>query len=206
MKLYLSSMSPVDKTELLKLLPVDSNFSVVIVPNAWDTYPKERKSLEVSNCVESFKSFGCKTSILDLIELNERDVEQALKNTNLVWVMGGNSFYLNYYAQKSGFNKVIKTMADSGLVYGGESAGALLAGSTLHGIEHLDDPKEAPETIWDCIGLLDYGLIPHWGWEKYGDYLAKAKIEMEKYGKVVTIDNNKALIIVDGEITEVDNP
>jgi len=118
-------MSPADKTELLKLLPADENLSVAIVPNAWDTYPKERKELEVNNCVASFKKYGLKTSILDLSSSDKRAVEQSLKNVNLVWVMGGNSFHLNFYAKKSGFSEALKKSLDEGLVYGGESAGAV---------------------------------------------------------------------------------
>ncbi len=199
MKLYLSSMSPVNKAELLKLLPDGHDLSVTIVPNAWDIYPKERKELEVNNCVASFKKYGFKTSILDLTNSDKQAVEQSLKDANLVWVMGGNTFYLNFYAQKSGFGEFLKKRLNENLVYGGESAGAVLVGSTLHGIEHLDDPKLAPEIAWDGVGLLDYGLIPHWGWEKYGEYLAKAKTEMEKHGKVATIDNDEALVIIDGQ-------
>lgn len=199
-------MSTTDKTELLKLLPDTNNLSVVIVPNAWDTYPKERKELEVNNCVASFEQYGFKVSIIDLTKADKQTIKQSLKDTALVWVMGGNTFYLNYYAQKSGFSEVLKPLLDEGLVYGGESAGAALVGSTLHGIEHLDDPKLAPKVSWDGIGLLDYGLIPHWGWEKYGEYLTKAKTEMEKYGKVTTIDNDKAIIIIDGQSKIVENP
>jgi dipeptidase E len=119
--------------------------------------------------------------------------------------MGGNTFHLNYYAQKSGFGDVIKNLLLEGLVYGGESAGAILVGSTLHGIEYLDDPKLAPEILWNGIGLLDYGLIPHWGWEKYGEYISKARNEMEKHGTVITLDNDKALVIIDGQTKVVHN-
>lgn len=192
-------MSPADKTELIKLLPDEGNLSVAIIANAWDTYPKERKNLELNDCVTSFEKYGLKTSVLDLAKVNEQAVERSLKNVNLVWVMGGNSFYLNYCAHKSGFDKVLRRIINENLVYGGESAGAVLVGSTLHGIEHLDDPKLAPEVMWDGIGLLEYGIIPHWGWEKYGEHLIKAKIEMESHSKVVTINNDEALTVIDNE-------
>lgn len=199
MKLYLSSMSPINKDELLKLVGKQSGLSVVIVPNAWDTYPKERKELEVANCIALFKSCGFTTSVLDLTISDKQKVEDGLKNKTLVWVMGGNTFYLNLYLHKSGFSEVIKQHLDNGLVYGGESAGAVVTGLTLHGIEHLDDPKESPEVIWEGLKLVDFSIIPHWGWEKYGEYLEKAKQEMEKSTKVVTIDNDKALVINGGE-------
>lgn len=152
-----------------------------------------------------FEGYGFKTSLLDLTKANRQVVEKSLKDTKLVWVMGGNTFYLNYYVEKSDFGAVVRELLDNGLVYGGESAGAVIVGSTLHGIEYLDDPKLAPEQIWQGIGLLDYGLIPHWGWEKYGQYLEQAKGEMEKYAHVSTIDNDEALVVDDGQSKIVSN-
>jgi dipeptidase E len=203
MKLYLSSMPLKSNDELLKLIGKQSNLSAVLVPTAWNTYPEERCTTEVAKCVETFKSYGFTTSILDLTIADKQTIEDTLKDKDLVWVMGGNTFYLNLYLHTSGFSEVIKKRLDNGLVYGGESAGAVVVGSTLHGVEHLDDPKDAPEVNWDGLQLVDSGIIPHWGYEKYGEYLEKAKQEMEKFTKVVTIDNDKALVINGSESYEV---
>lgn len=195
MKLYLSSMPLNSKDELLKLIGKQANLSVVLVPTAWGTYPEERRTTEVAKCVESFKSYGFTTSLLDLTTANKQTVENALQDKDLVWVMGGNTFYLNLYLHTSGFSELIKKHLDNGLVYGGDSAGVVVVGSTLHGVEHLDDPKDSPEVIWEGLQLVDYGILPHWGYEKYGEYLEKAKQEMEKFGRVVTVDNDKTLVI-----------
>jgi dipeptidase E len=203
MKLYLSSMPLKSKSELLKLIGKQGNLSTVLVPTAWGTYSEERRTTEVAKCVESFKSYGFTTSILDLTAANKQAVEDMLKGKDLVWVMGGNTFYLNLYLHTSGFSELIKEHLDNGLVYGGESAGAVVVGLTLHGVEHLDDPKDSPGVIWDGLRLVDSGIIPHWGYEKYGEYLEKAKQEMEKFTKVVTIDNDNALVVNGGESYEV---
>jgi dipeptidase E len=203
MKLYLSSMPLRSKDELLKLIGKQSSLSAVLVPTAWGTYSEERRTTEIAKCVSAFKSYGFTTSILDLTKANKQTVEDMLKGKNLVWVMGGNTFYLNLYLHTSGFSEVIKEHLDNGLVYGGDSAGAVVAGSTLHGVEHLDDPNDAPEVLWDGLRLVDSGILPHWGYEKYGEHLEKTKQEMEKFTKVITIDNDKALIIDGDEAYEV---
>jgi dipeptidase E len=142
--------------------------------------------------------------MLDLKLLDKTAVEESLKQKDLVWVMGGNTFYLNFLLHKSGFKDVIKKLLKEGLVYGGESAGAVVAGSTLHGIEYLDDPKLSPEVIWEGLKLFDFGIIPHWGLSEYGESLLDAKREMERYAIVSTIDNDKALEI-EGEELEIIN-
>jgi dipeptidase E len=120
--------------------------------------------------------------------------------------MAGNTFYLNFYLQQSGFAKIVKEATAQGLVYGGESAGAVVAGSTLHGVEKVDDPAEAPAIIWEGLGLVDHGILPHADWEKYRKPMAEAKEEMEKFTQVTTINNDQALVIVDGQAEIVDNP
>jgi dipeptidase E len=202
MKLYLSSMPLVDSKPLLKLAGKSEGVRVALVPTAWGTYPNDRQQTEVKKFTKALEGFGFTVHTLDLTTSNEQSVRDDLTASDIVWVMGGNTFYLNYYMRQSSFNKVIKDLLEHGLVYAGESAGAVAAGSTLHGIEHLDDPKEAPEVVWDGLKLVDFGIIPHWGWERYGPALEKAKLEMEKYGPITTMGNNQALII-DGEDLEV---
>jgi len=120
--------------------------------------------------------------------------------------MAGNTFYLNYHLHKSGFADVIKGLLENGLVYGGESAGAVVAGVTLHGVEKVDDPNESPEVIWQGLSLIDQGVLPHWGWDKYQGPIEAAKIEMEKFTPVVTMTNGQAIIVENGETTRMQNP
>jgi len=191
--------------ELLKLLD-KPNPAVAVVPNAWDTYPPERKAVEVEKAVKLFEAAGFTTSLLDLTKANKESVEGTLKAQDVVWVMGGNTFYLNFYIHQSGFDDVVKDLVNQGLVYGGESAGAVIIGTTLHGIEHVDDPKDAPEVVWAGLSLQPYGIVPHWGWGKYQPVLEKAKETMKDFTKVVTLNNDQALVINDDQITTVKNP
>lgn len=52
------------------------------------------------------------------------------------------------------------------LIYGGWSAGAVVAGPTLRGIEIMDDPYIVAESyqiepVWDGLGLVDFSIVPH---------------------------------------------
>ncbi len=67
----------------------------------------------------------------------------------MIWVMGGNTYCLRYEAQRSGLEAVIRDLLENGMVYGGDSAGALLAGTSIAGIESADNPAfaEAAKTV-----------------------------------------------------------
>ena len=206
MKLFLSSMHPSNREALVSLCDETDPRTAVIVPTGWDTYPADRRETELRNIQAALMDAGFTTSILDLTTANKESVRSILKDKTLVWVMAGNTFYLNFYLHKSGFAEVIKELIDTGLVYGGESAGAVVAGNTLHGVEKVDDPKEAPEIIWQGLELVKHGVLPHADWEKYRDPIAAAKIEMEKFSRVLTINNDQAIVITDGQEESVDNP
>ena len=118
---------------------------------------------------------------------------------DFIWIMGGNTFYLNYKIHKTGFDKTLKSAVANGLVYGGTSAGAVIAGPTIHGAENVDDLKDAPQVIWDGLGLVDFGIVPHWGMEKYAKELEKMYEEMQPYvSQVIKLSNEDAVIDIDG--------
>ena len=190
-------MHPSNKAALLGLFNKHDNLSVAVIPTAWDTYPSERKATEIEQQLVVFKQWGFSTSLLELTTVNGPDLKQRLTGKDLVWVMGGNSFYLNYFIHKSGFSGIVKDFLGNGMVYGGESAGAVVAGATLHGVEKVDDPKESPEVVWEGMGLVSSGVLPHWGWEKYRELIQSAKSEMVKFSPVITINNDDAIIFID---------
>ncbi len=202
MKLFLSSIRLPSEPEKASLFGGKSELSVVIVPNAWDTYPEDRQKTELASTVSDFEKQGFRTSVLDLATSSGKQREDSLGSNNFLWVMGGNTFYLNYRVQKTGFDKLVKTALENGLVYGGTSAGAVIAGPTLHGAENVDDPADAPEVIWDGLGLVEFGIVPHWGMEKYASELEKMKDEMQPHlAQVIMLTNEQAAIVVDSGIT-----
>ncbi len=201
MKLFLSSIRLPSEGEKATLFAGKLSLSVAIVPNAWDTYPEDRQKAELANTVSDFEKLGFRTSVLDLVTSSDEQRKDSLNSNNLLWVMGGNTFYLNYRVQRTGFDRLIKDALAKGLVYGGTSAGAVITGPTLHGAEKVDDPNDAPEVIWDGLGLVEFGVIPHWGLEKYAAELEKMRDEMQPYvARLITLTNDQAAIIVDGEV------
>jgi dipeptidase E len=160
-------MHPSNDEALLNLCGDANGRTVCIIATGWDTYPAERKATELDHILSKFNELGFVPSQFDLTTATKDSIRTALTGKTLVWVMAGNTFYLNFHLHKSGFAEIIKELVTGGLVYGGESAGAVVAGRTIHGAEKVDDPKEAPEVIWQGLGLVDHGILPHADWEKY---------------------------------------
>lgn len=71
---------------------------------------------------------------------------------------GGNTFSLRYEMKRSGFEGAIRQLLDDGIVYGGDSARALVAGLSIAGIESVDRPEFAEEIINEGLGLCSFSL------------------------------------------------
>lgn len=171
MRLYLSSYRIGDRAgSLLALL--GSGKKAAIISNALDNISSTARSIyrdEVYDPHRELASLGLLTEELDLRRYfgHAEALEAKLGEFDLVWVMGGNAFVLRRAMKQSGFDDVITGMLERDeIVYGGFSAGAVVAAPTLRGIELIDDPAEVPagydpETVWDGLGLIDYAIVPH---------------------------------------------
>jgi dipeptidase E len=171
MRLYLSSFRMGDEFErLVAALPAGAR--VAVVSNAVDFIPEADRLAYARNVfdpVEHFRRYGLAADDLDLRRFfdDRADLGAALKDVRLVWANGGNAFLLRRAMQQSGLDEFLRErVRDSALIYGGWSAGAVVAGSSLRGLELMDDPEIVVEgyrgpPIWEGLGLVDFAIVPH---------------------------------------------
>lgn len=195
MKLYLSALGIPNTHAYLALFARKSPQHVVVVPTAWNVAPSAKSAPFIAATTAVFDGLGFTHETLDLATCTPASMHQALARATAIWITGGNTFYLNYWMRESGFDKLLPELLKRGVVYGGESAGAVVAGKTLHGIEILDDPADAPELIWPGLGLVDYGIIPHWDEQKYSDRLQQAYDEMRLFCPTKTLKNTEYIVL-----------
>ena len=65
--------------------------------------------------------------------LSDREITSALENSQIVYVDGGNTFYLQYHMIRTGFWTAMKQhlKATANCIYIGASAGAIVAGNSI---------------------------------------------------------------------------
>lgn len=163
MKLYLSSYRIPTTSDLEELLgkPL-AGTSMALIPNAQDYYAKRAWDFKVGDLASYMQNLGLKVEIVDLRDYASAEtVKQKLSACDLIWAMGGNTYILRYEMQRSGFDQVISELLDSGIVYGGDSAGALVAGLSIAGVELADQPEFAEQIIKEGLGLIPFVVLPH---------------------------------------------
>jgi dipeptidase E len=173
MRLYLSSYRLGDRAGALLALLGGARPHAAIIANALDNVPPEarrRRREEIYDPARELASLGITSAELDLrgfFGQNEA-LSKELVRYDLVWVIGGNAFTLRRAMKLSGFDTAILAMLDrDAIVYGGFSAGAVVAGPSLDGFETMDDPDELPvgygdEPVRDGLNLIDFAIIPHY--------------------------------------------
>ncbi len=201
MKLYLSSYRVPTTKDLFGLLRTNPNQTkVALIPNAKDYLAERAWNFKTNEAIEYFKGLGFEqVDVIDFRKYKESsDLESELAAYDLVWANGGNTFCLLYEMKRLGFGPIMKKLLDNGVVYGGESAGALVAGTTIKGSEAADEPGFSEEVHWDGLELTNHVIIPHVDNKMFEESL-KSMIEMYKDDNSVVLLKDNQTLIIDGE-------
>jgi dipeptidase E len=137
---------------------------------------------------------------------NMDTLRAKLVDVDMVFVAGGNSFYLLQQVRASGFDTVLRELIEQGVPYIGASAGAVMVGPDLRPVATLDDPNAAPglENMTG-LGLVDFVTLPHYGVEKY---LPEYRTILERFRgelNIIRLRNDEAIEVIGGKYQIVDS-
>lgn len=113
----------------------------------------------------SLVSAGFKVTDYTLTDKHKSDLLHDLSSFDVIYVSGGNTFYLLQQSQLSGFVDVVGDLVkNQGKIYIGSSAGSCIAGPDIFPTSKVDDPNMAP-FIHSYVGyqLVNFCVLPHWG-------------------------------------------
>lgn len=175
-----------------------TDIKFALIENAADPYTDDTKGW-MFETRKSFESLGMQMTLVDL-RLYKDDPENlytVLKNVDIVWIGGGNTYYMRWLMKVSGFDTIINKLLAKGIVYGGGSAGAILPCPVLDKFDIVDDQNAAPEVIKQGLGLIDFIIVPHWGDPEYQERLQEIKdyYDHKTNYQVVTITDYQVIIV-----------
>ncbi len=153
---------------------------------------KEKDDLDLG----MLNSLGCQVYSIDIEGKNEDELREFFNDKDVIFVRGGNSFYLLKCARESGFDKVVRDLLDQGKVYIGVSAGSYIACPTI-------EMANWKERVRNFVGLTDFtamNLVPFLMSVHYkpeNKEFIKKGIESTKYP--VKVLNDEQAILVQGD-------
>lgn len=199
-KLFLTSVAAEVLDKITPLLPKEpEKLKVAFVPTGAEVYGDVSW---LSEDRDKLLNMGFSVEDVSISEHNKESLKNKLKDFDIIFVSGGNTFYLLQEARKSGFDEVVKDLISSGTIYIGSSAGSVLLAPTIEYVKDFDDPKDAPDlTSYDGLGVIDFLFLPHAGNPKYEEIINRVKEEwQDKSYDVKLLTNSQALIIEDNNI------
>lgn len=197
MKLFLtsSSITPELRKEFLDVYGKDPAVSrCYFVPTAADV---EQEKFYMCKSMDDLAEIGFNPVWYSLRYKNKELVQKELADADLVFVGGGNTFYLLDMARKSGFLEVIDDLVrNKGVAYGGISAGTILASQNIKvaGWKPDGDTNDVNLTDFNALGWVNFTPFVHYEKEEYFASIQEHKKEDEK---VLAIPNG-AMIVVNG--------
>jgi dipeptidase E len=147
--------------------------------------------------------------VVDLRDYSDADaLKEKLTGHDLIWAMGGNTYMLRYEMRRSGFEKVVGALLDAGIVFGGDSAGALVAGRSIAGVESADEPEFAEELVKDGLRLVPFVILPHVDNPEFAQVLPIFRNIHQGKNEIIELKDSQAAIfdgethrIVEGNVT-----
>lgn len=199
MKLYLSSHGIPDPDEFARFVGKPAReIRFGLVFNAKDHKAPAERAARRDEVAAYFGNLGFDVREIDLRDHFEDNsgLLPELWHCDVVWLNGGNTYMLRWAIAESRAEQPILDALASGVVYAGNSAGAIVAGPTLKHFDNADDPSAAPDPIYKGLGLIDRVVLPHWGSEDYGEAVrgTKAMLEGEGY-RTIALTNEDALLV-----------
>jgi dipeptidase E len=193
-----------------------SHSSALLVPTAIYAYPtgiQHAWQLIKAPGDLGWKALGV-LELTALTSLPEAIWLPQLEETDVLFVGGGNKFFLSYWMEKSGLFARLPKLLERGKVYVGASAGSMMMTSALNydrdrldktGVYHDDEFKEEmPASAGSArtLELVDFVIRPHLN----ADYFPQAtpkNVEQwaAKAGKpLYALDDQSAMKVVDGNV------
>lgn len=178
-----------------------------------DTAAKfEEINFYVSEAREAFERFGAQVLDLDVSagsgyenlalvsECDENladksaEISRILATCDVVYISGGNTFYLLDELRKSGSAEQIVKALHLGKIYIGESAGAIIAAPDTEYATLMDEP---PSRMSDFAGLnlVPFCVVPHFAEEPFVEAAREIVAKFAGTHDLRTINNSEFIAV-----------
>ena len=194
---YLAGTESITKKYLSKM---DSN-KIVFIPTAGNVEPYTGY---IDEGVEMLKSLGYELEIIDISKYDEDYLKNKLSKTECICISGGNTFYLLQELKKKNLIGLLYERIKEGLLYIGESAGAIIMSENIEYSQMMDDKSIASELDdYTGVNVFEHYVLPHIGEYPFEESTQKILENYQDKISLVAINNSEAILVNDSGYTVV---
>mgnify|MGYP001648501516 FL=1 len=146
---------------------------------------------------KAFEDFGYEVENFDVSIFSEEIAKEKLSEAKIVFISGGNTFYLLQELKRKNLIPYLKERIENGLLYIGESAGSVIAAPDIEYASIVDDKTFTTELDdYTGLNLVDFYIVPHFEEEPFVES-SRNTVELYKDKLDLKLINNKEAILVE---------
>ena len=143
---------------------------------------------------------------LDLRNINQKELKKLLSTKDMLFINGGNTFFLLHWMRKCGFAEVLEKFLSEDKLYVGVSAGGIVVTQNIAiaGVEP-GDANNVKMQDFTGLDIVDFEFSPHVpdmvsyeSLEKYSKTTPRKIYSVDDYAAVL-VQDNKISIVGDGK-------
>lgn len=197
--LLLTSAGMQMKDEIIKLLQKPAyDITVAFITTA--AKPEENIDYVKKDWEIMKDEMGFNIEEVDIEGKKEQEVMKLLRLKDIVFVEGGNTYYLLKAMRGCNFERVIKKLLKSGKVYIGASAGSIVAGRTIQTAGWKKDKNFVGLKNLRGLNLVPFDIFCHFQPEHAEIILQKMKSRKKRLKKLRVITDEQAILVQGKEI------
>ena len=203
MKLVLASypINLIDKiVSAIGIVPKDCN--IVCIPTAANAEDGTKDWLHAE--LNAFKKAGFNLNFFDLENKSSQDVQDVLLKVDIIYVTGGNTFYLLEQMRACNFEKHLREALSRGAIYIGSSAGSIVCTPDIDYVREIDHPEKVNLKSTTGLGLVDFYLMVHMNQPSFSEPMQKIIEKLKQDNQqVICIEDTQAIYIDSGVVTVI---
>ena len=157
----------------------------------------------IDEALQTFEDLGFQVEVLDISACDRETAQAKIFQSKLLYISGGNTFYLLQELKKKQLLSLIKEQIADGMVYVGESAGTIITAKDIDYNKIMDDKTVAMELNGtEALNEVDFYVLPHVGEEPF---VESAQTTLDTYSDQLNLLplNNRQALLVEGEEVKV---
>nr|WP_301287600.1 Type 1 glutamine amidotransferase-like domain-containing protein [Bacillus sp. 1735sda2] len=145
---------------------------------------------------EAFHQLGMQLETVQIAEQSTEEITKMIKQNDVMYVSGGNTFYLLQELRKHGLDDVLKEEINKGKLYIGESAGSIIMAPSIEYISLMDEQQKAPElSSYQGFNEVSRYPVPHVHNTYLGDAAQQILKQYEKTLDLCPLTDEQVLLI-----------
>ncbi|MEG0327725.1 MAG: Type 1 glutamine amidotransferase-like domain-containing protein [Erysipelothrix sp.] len=151
-----------------------------------------------------FLNQDCELLDIRLKEMDFDTISEKLDLADVIYVSGGNTFFLLQELKKSKVDQLLINHIHRGKQYVGESAGSIVLAPSIDYVSLMDDANQALELkSLDALNIIDFYPVPHKDNEPFIEAVDEICLNYETERDIKAFSNNEIIIVKDGRFEKI---